>query len=288
MQKIIIANLILDPETRTLINQVGEAIILRPLPYNVLVLLLDRKEQSVSRDQLFDGCWEGAVVTDQALTNVISGLRRNFVQLKAAGIEIKTVSKIGYLLTIDAEYPVDVHQEPLKNSLLSKKADVSQIPELLSNNESKKEVTKRALIRQGILVKPSIVSVLVALCLVVAIAGVYWNQTRLSLPHFLMKDNYQHFDINNTDYYLLNKTRKQLDVDLIKSQLESMELAECNAEVYIRIYDSAYEDDTYSLRGFMLSKSSSRNGNYALSQFSHQDLPKIMANALTRAKLICD
>lgn len=288
MQKIIIANLILDPETRTLINQVGEAIILRPLPYNVLMLLLDRKEQSVSRDQLFDGCWEGAVVTDQALTNVISGLRRNFVQLKAAGIEIKTVSKIGYLLTIDAEYPVNVHQEPLKNSLLSKKADVSQIPELLSNNESKKEVTKRALIRQGILVKPSIVSVLVALCLVVAIAAVYWNQTRLSLPHFLMKDNYQHFDINNTDYYLLNKTRKQLDVDLIKSQLESMELAECNAEVYIRIFDSAYEDDTYSLRGFMLSKSSSRNGNYALSQFSHQDLPKIMANALTRAKLICD
>ncbi|WP_122035177.1 winged helix-turn-helix domain-containing protein [Aliivibrio sp. EL58] len=287
MQKIIIANLILDPETRTLINQVGEAIILRPLPYNVLVLLLDRKEQSVSRDQLFDGCWEGAVVTDQALTNVISGLRRNFVQLKAVGIEIKTVSKIGYLLTIDAEYPVVAHQEPL-NSLLSKKADLNQISELLSNNESKKEVPKQALIRQGILVKPSIASVLVALCLVVTIAVVYWNQTRLSLPHFLMKDNYQHFDINNTDYYLLNKTRKQLDVDLIQSQLESMELAECNAEVYIRIYDSAYEDDTYSLRGFMLSKSSSRNGNYALSQFSHQDLPKIMANALTRAKLICD
>lgn len=287
MQKIIIANLILDPETRTLINQVGESIILRPLPYNVLMLLLDRKEQSVLRDQLFDGCWDGAVVTDQALTNVISGLRRNFVQLKAAGIEIKTVSKIGYLLTLDAEYPVVVHQEPL-NPLLSKKADVSQIPELLSNNESKKEVTKQALIRQGILVKPSIVSVLVALCLLVAIAGVYWNQTRLSLPHFLMKDSYQHFDINNTDYYLLNKTKEKLDVDLIKSQLESMSLAECNAEVYIRIFDSVYEDDTNSLRGFMLSKSNSRNGNYALSQFSHQDLPKIIADALTRAKLICD
>ena len=274
MQKIIIANLILEPETRALTNHVGLTIILRPLPYHVFMLLLDQKEQSVSRDQLFNECWEGVVVTDQALTNVISGLRRNFVQLKAAGIEIKTVSKIGYLLTIDAEYPVVAHQEPLNS--------------LLSHNENKKEVTKQALIRQGILVKPLIASVLVALCLVVAIAGVYWNQTRLSLPHFLMKDNYQHFDINNTDYYLLNKTRKQLDVDLIKSQLESMELAECNAEVYIRIFDSAYEDDTYSLRGFMLSKSSSRNGNYALSQFSHQDLPKIMANALTRAKLICD
>lgn len=287
MQKIIIANLILEPETRALTNHVGQTIILRPLPYNVLMLLLEQKEQSVSRDQLFNACWEGVVVTDQALTNVISGLRRNLVQLKATGIEIKTVSKIGYLLSIDNEYPVTGDQEQL-NLLRSKKDDISQIPELPSNKNNNQEVTKQALICQAILVKPSIASVLVALCLLVTIAGVYWNQTRLSLPHFLMKESYQHFDINRTDFYLLNKTRENLDVDLIKSQLELMELAECNADVYIRMYDSAYEDDTYSLRGFMISKSSSRNGNYALSQFSHQDLPKIIADAMNRAKLICD
>lgn len=287
MQKIIIANLILEPETRALTNHVGQTIILRPLPYNVFMLLLEQKEQSVSRDQLFNACWEGVVVTDQALTNVISGLRRNLVQLKATGIEIKTVSKIGYLLSIDNEYPVTVDQEQL-TLLRSKKDDISQIPELPSNKNNNQEVTKQALICQAILVKPSIASVLVALCLLVTIAGVYWNQTRLSLPHFLMKESYQHFDINRTDFYLLNKTRENLDVDLIKSQLEFMELAECNADVYIRMYDSAYEDDTYSLRGFMISKSSSRNGNYALSQFSHQDLPKIIADAMNRAKLICD
>lgn len=287
MQKIIIANLILEPETRALTNHVGQTIILRPLPYNVFMLLLEQKEQSVSRDLLFNACWEGVVVTDQALTNVISGLRRNLVQLKATGIEIKTVSKIGYLLSIDNEYPVTVDQEQL-NLLRSKKDDISQIPELPSNKNNNQEVTKQALICQAILVKPSIASVLVALCLLVTIAGVYWNQTRLSLPHFLMKESYQHFDINRTDFYLLNKTRENLDVDLIKSQLEFMALAECNADVYIRMYDSAYEDDTYSLRGFMISKSSSRNGNYALSQFSHQDLPKIIADAMNRAKLICD
>lgn len=287
MQKIIIANLILEPETRTLTNHVGQTIILRPLPYNVFMFLLEQKEQSVSRDKLFNECWEGVVVTDQALTNVISGLRRNFIQLKAVGIEIKTVSKIGYLLTIDEEYSVGTHQEQ-QNPLLSKKDDTSQIPELSSNNDSKKEITTYALIRQNILVKPSIASVLVALCLLVALTGVYWNQQRLYLPHFLVKNSYQSFSINHTDYYLLNKTKENMDVDLIKSQLESMELVECNAEVYIRIYDSAYEDDTYSLRGFMTSKSNSRNGNYALSQISHQDLPMIIANALTRAKLICD
>ncbi|MDN3686059.1 winged helix-turn-helix domain-containing protein [Vibrio sinaloensis] len=52
-------------------------IILRPLPYEVLLLLLQRDEP-VSREELFAHCWQGMVVTDQALTNVISGLRRNF------------------------------------------------------------------------------------------------------------------------------------------------------------------------------------------------------------------
>lgn len=67
-----------------------------------------------------------------------------------------------------------------------------------------------------------------------------------------------------------------------------MGLKECNADVYIRMYESAYEDDVLSLRGYMLSKNSNRNGNYALSQFSHQELPNIIENAVMRAKLICD
>lgn len=274
MQKIIIANLILEPETRALTNHVGQTIILRPLPYNVFMLLLEQKEQSVSRDQLFSECWQGVVVTDQALTNVISGLRSNLTELQACGITIKTVSKIGYLLTVDDE-------------TFSKENDGKLLAELLSS-DNKEGKTKTVVIRESLFVKPSLTSLLISLCLLAAIGGVLWNQKRLSTPHFLIKDHYQHFDINNTDFYLLNKTRESMDLDKIKSQLESMELKECNADVYIRMYDSAYEDDVYSLRGYMTAKSNNKNGNYALSQFSFQELPTIIANAVNRAKLICD
>ncbi len=46
-------------------------------------MLLLQKNEPVSREELFETCWEGLVVTDQALTNVVSGLRRNLLSLKA-------------------------------------------------------------------------------------------------------------------------------------------------------------------------------------------------------------
>ncbi|MDD9173606.1 transcriptional regulator [Aliivibrio finisterrensis] len=274
MQKIAVANLILIPETRTLTNHLGETIILRPLPYNVFMLLLDQKEQSVSRDHLFNECWEGVVVTDQALTNVISGLRRDLVQLAAEGIELKTVSKIGYLLTINDDFLVTEPQRKVSTFLVE------------TDNLTK--VEKLVLIHESIFGKSSRISRLITFCLLVAIGGLYWAQGQSSAPHFLMKEHYQHFNINNTDFYLLNKTKESMELDKIQLQLESMDLQECNAEIYIRLYESAYEDDVLSLRGYMLSKKSNRNGNYTLSQFSHQELPSVIVNAVMRAKVICD
>ncbi|CED71168.1 putative transcriptional regulator [Aliivibrio wodanis] len=288
MKKIIIANLTLDPETRTLINHVGQTIILRPLPYNVFTLLLEQKGQSVSRDQLFNKCWEGSVVTDQALTNVISGLRQNLTQLQANGITLKTVSKIGYLLTIDEEASVTSHQEKT-NELSSKESNNTQMADPALNH-NKKAVMEDALVsvHQHISVQRFIASVLITLCLLIAIGGVYWYGKASSIPHFLVKSDYQHFEISNTDFYLLNKTKESMNVTEIKSQLESLPLTTCHADMYIRIYRSVYDDDIYSLKGYMMAKNSHRNGNYTLSQFSFDELPIVITEALKRAKRICE
>ncbi|WP_196333965.1 winged helix-turn-helix domain-containing protein, partial [Vibrio harveyi] len=101
MHRIYFANLILDPTTRKLYNSRGSDVPLRPLPYQVLNLLIEKQGVHVTREELFETCWDGSVVTDQALTNVISGLRKKLGQLDAKGVKIKTVSKIGYLLEID-------------------------------------------------------------------------------------------------------------------------------------------------------------------------------------------
>lgn len=137
MHKIIIANLVLEPESRTLTNQFGHKVMLRPLPYEVFRLLLDQQGKSVSRDQLFNVCWEGMVVTDQALTNVISNLRRNLVQLKAENVTIKTVSKIGYLLAI--EQPITIVENTNEIVPLKKQSESSSV----TNKINKKEAFNR-------------------------------------------------------------------------------------------------------------------------------------------------
>ncbi|HGY9608469.1 winged helix-turn-helix domain-containing protein [Vibrio harveyi] len=65
-------------------------------------MLLLQKNEPVSREELFETCWEGLVVTDQALTNVVSGLRRNLLSLKAQNAEIKTISKVGYFIQAES------------------------------------------------------------------------------------------------------------------------------------------------------------------------------------------
>ncbi|PQJ88950.1 winged helix-turn-helix domain-containing protein [Aliivibrio sifiae] len=305
MQKIIVANLVLEPETRTLRNTTGEVITLRPLPYSVFTLLLEQKGNCLDRDYLFDVCWEGAVVTDQALTNVISSLRRNLVKLKAEGIEIKTVSKVGYLLFVDDTFSIAddvIEQEadeitvqaisdytPLTLPAVENKSTPAIVTEVsVAIDQKDVKVSNESCFRHFWLTKPSLISVLLSLFLLVLIVFVYQYKAISSAPHFLVKDNYQHFEINNTDIYFLNKTRKSVGIKAIQQELKTLNPVECNAEVYIRIYDSAYDDDVISLRGYIAAKNSNRNANYSLSQFSYTDLPVIIAKSFNRAKLICE
>ncbi|GEK12514.1 winged helix-turn-helix domain-containing protein [Aliivibrio fischeri] len=285
MHKIIIANLVLEPESRTLTNQFGHKVMLRPLPYEVFRLLLDQQGKSVSRDQLFNVCWEGMVVTDQALTNVISNLRRNLVQLKAENITIKTVSKIGYLLAI--EQPITIVENTNEIAPLKKQSESSSVINKIDKKEAFNRKTADAILKQ-LLTKPSFKSAGCCILLVAMIIVGVVHQRYISIPHFLVSNNYEHFSVNNTDFYLLNKTKEKTDIEKIKSGIESLNLSECNANVYIRMYDSVYEDDTYSLKGYIEAKNNNRNGNYSLSQFSYDDLPNIIGEALKRAKLVCD
>lgn len=67
-----------------------------------------KKNGPVSREELFKTCWEGLVVTDQVLTNVVSGLRRNLLSLKAQNAEIKTISKVGYFIQTESSKSLTV------------------------------------------------------------------------------------------------------------------------------------------------------------------------------------
>ena len=96
----IISNLVINTKNKTVANQDGKQVTLRPLAYDVLQVLIKNDGLAVSRDELFAQCWTGCIVSDQALTNVISNIRQTLLRLRAEGVEVLTVNKVGYRFCI--------------------------------------------------------------------------------------------------------------------------------------------------------------------------------------------
>ena len=93
---------IMNIENKTLIK-------LRPKPFRVLLYLHTHSGLCISKDELFNECWNGAVVSDQSLTNTISTLRKALSTLEIKNVKLTTVSKAGYLLeNVVLEEPTNI------------------------------------------------------------------------------------------------------------------------------------------------------------------------------------
>lgn len=75
--------------------------VLEPRVMQVLVVLAEMTGAIVGRDELFDRCWDGRIVGDNAINRVISRLRR--LSEETGAFSIETVTKVGYRLVAAAE-----------------------------------------------------------------------------------------------------------------------------------------------------------------------------------------
>jgi len=86
----------LDPVRGMLFDPEGREVRLRPKPFALLRHLLDHPGRLFGREELLDALWPGVVVTDDALTQSISDLRRALGEHAAA--ILRTVPRRGYML----------------------------------------------------------------------------------------------------------------------------------------------------------------------------------------------
>lgn len=80
----------------------GEQRQLEPLMMQVLIALASAKGATLSRDDLIAGCWQGRIVSDDAINRVISRLRRVLDDLGGGRVKLETVPKVGYRLVMEA------------------------------------------------------------------------------------------------------------------------------------------------------------------------------------------
>ena len=64
----------------------------------VLVALAEDSQRVVTREILFERCWEGVYVGDDSLNRVVLALRKASADVGATGFEVETVRKAGYRL----------------------------------------------------------------------------------------------------------------------------------------------------------------------------------------------
>ena len=93
----VIGPLTVDPPTRRIGNGVRDEQ-LEPRVMRVLVALAAAKGKVLSRDDLFELCWDGQIVGDNAINRVISRLRATLADLADDTAQIETITKVGFRL----------------------------------------------------------------------------------------------------------------------------------------------------------------------------------------------
>jgi DNA-binding winged helix-turn-helix (wHTH) protein len=102
---------VLSPGQRLLLRD-GAEIRLIPRYFDLLVLLIERRLEAVSRQEIFDRVWADVVVSDGALSQAVRTLRRALGDDPREPVFIRTVSRHGYQfvhpgLTVESDGPAD-------------------------------------------------------------------------------------------------------------------------------------------------------------------------------------
>ena len=95
-----IGTLAVDPATRQIMGD-GRRETLEPRVMQVLVALY-RAGSIVTRDELIQRCWDGRIVTDDAINRVLSRIRNVAEHIGGGSFKIETIARVGYRL---AELP---------------------------------------------------------------------------------------------------------------------------------------------------------------------------------------
>jgi DNA-binding winged helix-turn-helix (wHTH) protein len=82
---------------------------LAPRPFSLLELLLQRRPEAVSKEEILDKVWDGAAVSDAALTTAIGELRLALGETAQAPAHLRTVHRFGYAFEGEAMEAAPAH-----------------------------------------------------------------------------------------------------------------------------------------------------------------------------------
>jgi len=92
-----IGKITIDIERASVVSTEGIQINLRPQTFSVFSYLCQNRGRVVTKSELLDSIWAGSVVTNDSIVKCIAEIRKEIGD--ASGVDLKTISRRGYLLT---------------------------------------------------------------------------------------------------------------------------------------------------------------------------------------------
>jgi DNA-binding winged helix-turn-helix (wHTH) protein len=108
------ADYTLDTARWELRDAANAAVSLAPLPFRLLLLLIEQRARVVSKDELLATLWNGTIVSEGSLTQAVSLARRALGGADSANTFIKSVRGLGY--RFDASVDTQIATSPSHGS----------------------------------------------------------------------------------------------------------------------------------------------------------------------------
>ncbi|RLQ17186.1 winged helix-turn-helix domain-containing protein [Vibrio sp. SBT000027] len=313
-----------DPLLRQFVREDGHVETIAPLEGKVFLFLLENAGECIERGLIFDRCWGNVIVSEQALTNVISKIRKTLSRVTCGCATIRTVSKTGYSLEIDElsrstvteEVPSQASKEvcelgvSLADSTLKQNVPLSQgmsqdpltINEVLIDADSAKVVSSelpseshldQSAVKQE---QANVVSnrhlakagYLLALVCVAVTAFNLFQTYYTPLPYFIDKAEYRDNYTDNTNHYFFHIAHNDsYSLPAVTQKLTAVIPSHCNVDVFVRIYPSVDQPEDDALY-MLIQRKDGEALNYSASVFNVESSFDSFAQYMKKRSYFCD
>ncbi|OMO33173.1 hypothetical protein BH582_07535 [Vibrio sp. 10N.222.47.A9] len=313
-----------DPLLRQFVREDGHVETIAPLEGKVFLFLLENAGECIERGLIFDRCWGNVIVSEQALTNVISKIRKTLSRVTCGCATIRTVSKTGYSLeieelnrsTVTEEVPSQASKEvcelgvSLADSTLKQNVplppEISQDPltinEALIDADSAKVVSSelpseshldQSAVKQE---QANVVSnrhlakagYLLALVCVAVTAFNLFQTYYTPLPYFIDKAEYRDRYTDNTNHYFFHIAHNDsYSLPAVTQKLTAVIPSHCNVDVFVRIYPSVDQPEDDALY-MLIQRKDGEALNYSASVFNVESSFDSFAQYMKKRSYFCD
>ncbi|PSV37961.1 transcriptional regulator [Photobacterium sp. GB-27] len=274
----LIGSVTYDSSTRTLTHDNGQTEYFTPRVSDVFLLLLAHQGKCVEKEFLLSQCWGDTIVSEQALTNVISKLRKVLANHALEMITITTVSKSGYLLEIkEKSFITQCHQES---------CDIT--PEPVSGDDAiEKGDDKIKEIKLSLYAHKRFFYLLLFLAVVLVSIFIYTNNKIHSLPYFIDTKKYSNeLSIGSNNIYFNNIDKYKVDKVFFIKDIKKGVSSICDSKVFIQFYYNTRIDNNTAIVVFIIT-SDGRTFNFRMSKFINGRFSKQLNDYLKSKKVVC-